>query len=369
MREDRFAKSFRILVAIGFVVSAMLSVRSAIGALAPGDCVDFEDLTLATVYNVSDVFADSGVTMTAAQFQWSNGIWTSAGFAAVQDAGLAGGTGLDLQLNNITLNFDFGRPVEDVIFFFGELGGNVNLTINGDFRNVIDLVDLDAQVVGGTFVEVAQSPTGFGVLVITGTVNSLLIGGQELWIDDVCDSVGPTGECIEFEDLPPGEQYDYGRFFGDSGVGMMVGEFFWLPTGSTTAGYVMVDTANKAGGTGQDVYPNNANIFFFHDGPLAEISLLYNDFGGNVNLMVNDVLANTADLVDLHNTIVGDATVSLDPPSGFSGTLTVTGFIESFAIGGQETWIDRVCSVPAEIFSNGFESGDTTAWSTTIGGP
>jgi hypothetical protein len=357
------------VVTVGVISLTALSIRPAAAELAPGDCVDFEGLTLATVYNVSDVFADSGVTMTAAQFQWSNGTWTSGGFAAVQDAGLAGGTGLDLQLNNITLNFDFGRPVEDLVLFFGEYGGNVNLTINGDFRNVIDLVDLDAQMVGGTYVEVAQSPPGFGVLVITGTVNSFSLGGQELWIDDVCDDVGPTGECIEFEDLAPGEQYDYGHFFADSGVGMLVGEFFWLPTGSTTAGHVVVDTANKAGGTGQDVHPNNVNIFFFHDGPLAKISLLYNDFGGNVNLMVNDELANTWDFVDLHNTIVGDATVSLDPPSGFSGTLTVTGFIESFAIGGQETWIDRVCSVPAEIFTDGFESGDTTAWSTTVGGP
>jgi hypothetical protein len=369
MRGDRFAKSFRILVAIGFVVSAMLPIRPAAGALAPGGCVDFEDLTLATVYNVSDVFSDSGVSMTASQFQWSNGTWTSGGFARVQGTGLAGGTGLDLQLNNITVNFDFGRPVEDLVLFFGEYGGNVNLTVNGDFKNVIDLADLDAQMVGGTYVEVAVSPPGFGVLVITGVVNSFSIGGQELWIDDVCDAVGPTGECIEFEDLPLGEQYDYGRFFADSGVGMLVEEFSLLPSGSTTAGHVLVDNTNKAGGTGQDVYPNNVNIVFFHDGPLAEISLLYSDLGGNVNLMVNDDLANTWDFVDLHNTTLGDATVSLDPPSGFAGTLTVTGYIESFAIGGQETWIDDVCVIPAEIFSDGFESGNTTAWSTTIGGP
>jgi hypothetical protein len=356
------------LVTIGMVASVMLAVRPAAAALAPGDCVDFEDLTLATQYNVSDVFADSGVAMAAAQFQWSNGTWTSAGFARVQGARFAGGTGLDLQLNNITVDFDFGRPVEDIRLFFGEYGGNINLTINGDFKNVVDLADLDKQVVGGAFVEVGLSPTGLGIVVIEGTVNSFSIGGQELWIDDVCEVTSPTG-CIEFEDLPLAEEYDYGYFFVDSGVGMVSEEFLLLPSGSTTAGYVRVDNSGTAGGAGQDVYPNNANIVFFHDEPLAEISLLYNDRGGNVNLMVNDDVANTWDFADLHGSTVGDASVSLDPPSGSAGTLTVTGFIESFAIGGQETWIDHVCSVPAGIFSDDFESGDTMAWSTTVGGP
>ena len=67
MREGTFSKSCRILVTIGVVALVTLAVRPAAATLAPGDCVDFEDLTLATVYNVSDGFADSGVTMTAAQ--------------------------------------------------------------------------------------------------------------------------------------------------------------------------------------------------------------------------------------------------------------------------------------------------------------
>ena len=126
--------------------------------------------------------------------------------------------------NNITMNFDFGRPVENLRVFFGELGGNVNLTINGDFRNVFGFDDLNEQIVGGTFVEVSLSPTGLGIMVINGTVNSFSIGGQELWIDDICEATIQTG-CIEFEDLPLAEEYEYGQFFVDSGVGMLVEEF------------------------------------------------------------------------------------------------------------------------------------------------
>ncbi len=268
-------------------------------------------------------------------------------------------------MNNITLNFDFGRAVENLRLFFGEYGGNVNLTINGDFRNVFDLTALNGQVVGGTFVEVSLSPTGLGIMVINGTVNSFSIGGQELWIDDICEATVQTG-CIEFEDLPLAEEYEYGQFFVDSGVGMLVEEFFWLPSGSTTTGYARVDNAQDAGGTGQDLYPNNSNIFFAVDEPLAEITLLYKDFGGNVNLIVNDVLANVGNFTDLHMTTLGGATITLQPSTGSAGTLIVSGLVESFAIGGQETWIDHVCRVPSLIFSDGFESGDTGEWSNTV---
>lgn len=365
MSDGAVSISFRRFVVVASVLFALMPIRPVAAALAPGDCVGFEDLQLGTVYNVPGTFASSGTTITTSAFRWTNGTWTSAGFAEVDDGGLSGGTGYDLEVNNITVNFDFGRPVENLRLFFGEYGGNVNLSINGEFKNVLDLDELDEQMVGGTLVEVSLSPTGLGILVINGTVNSFSIGGQELWIDDICEATEPTG-CIEFEDLPLAEEYEYGQFFVDSGVGMLVEEFFLLPSGSTTAGYSRVDNSQSSGGTGQDIYPNNANIFFAVDEPLSEITLLYTDFGGNVNLMVNDDFANVGNLIDLHMTSLGGATITLQPPTGTAGTLIVTGFIDSFAIGGQETWIDHVCRVPALVFSDGFESGNTSAWSAAV---
>ncbi len=365
MRMRTMSNPYRYFVTIAAVIAVMMSIRPVAAALAPGDCVDFEDLQLGTVYTVPANFLSSGTTITTSAFQWTNGTWTSAGSAQVQNIGLSGGTGYDLAANNITVNFDFGRPVENLRVFFHDYGGNVNLTVNGDFNNVLDLDELNEQIVGGTFVEVSLSPTGSGIMVINGTVNSFSIGGQELWIDDICEATVQTG-CIEFEDLPLAEQYEYGQFFVDSGVGMLVEEFFWFPSGSTTDEYALVDNSQDAGGTGQDLYPNNTNIFFAVDEPLAEISVLYHNFGGNVNLIVNDVLANVENFADLHMTTLGGATITLQPPTGEAGTLTVSGLIESFAIGGQETWIDHVCRVPSLVFSDDFESGDTSQWSNTV---
>ncbi|MBC8249799.1 MAG: hypothetical protein H8E90_08990, partial [Anaerolineales bacterium] len=150
-------------------------------------CVDFEDLTLGTVYNVGDTFVTSGITVTATAFQWSGGTWTSDGFAEVENTGLAGGTGQEMEVNNITLEFDFGDPISGLELLFGEYGGNLNIEINGAFQNFENFADIDGSTIGGVSVSVVN---GFGndqgTLTLSGTIYSFTIGGQELWIDDVC---------------------------------------------------------------------------------------------------------------------------------------------------------------------------------------
>jgi hypothetical protein len=365
MRFKWTAHSPDLGIAIATFVLVFGAANVATGALAPGDCVDFEDLTPGTVYNVTDSFADSGVTVTAAPFQWSGGTWTSAGFTDVDTGNLAGGLGSDMEVNNLTLEFAFGRSVEDLRFLFGEYGGNINLTINGDFKNESDFSVLHGQIVGGTLVEVLSSPTGFGVVRITGTVNSFSVGGQELWIDDVCDST-ISSDCVDFEDLPYPHSYSYGQFFVDSGAIIELGEFFWFPTGSTTGGSCPVDNRQLSGGTDQDVNSNNINLDFDFGEPFVRLDLLYTDYGGNVNVRVNGALANVADIASLHMTTLGGASIVLQGPSGSTGQLIVTGDISTFAIGGQELWIDHVCILRSSLFADGFESGNTSAWSLTV---
>ena len=162
------------------VATAALWAGTASAALAPGGCVQFEDLLEGTRYEVPASFSSSGVTITTSAFQWSNGTWTPAGFVEVDDQGESGGTGLDMIVNNITLNFAFGRQVESLRMFYGEYGGNVNLTINGELRNVFDFDELDGQLVGGVMVEVNVSPGDFGVMIFSGTISSFSVGGPEL---------------------------------------------------------------------------------------------------------------------------------------------------------------------------------------------
>ncbi len=351
------------IVAVSILVLGF--ANPVIGALSPGGCVDFESLVAGTITNVPGTFADSGVTMTTGQYQWPGGTWTSAGSSVVTASNLSGGMGNDVNLNNINLEFDFGRPVEDLRFFFGEYGGNINLEINGDFRNESNFSDLHGLWVGGTLVEVVGSSAGLGVVRISGVVTQFAVGGQELWIDNVCDAT-TSADCVEFEDQPFPHSFYHGEFFVDSGVLIELGEFFWFPSGSTTAGSCNVSTSLIAGGSGQDVNSNNINLGFDFGTDFGRLDLLYANLGGNINLRVNGVMANVANLSDLHMTPLGGAWITVQPPASSDGQLIVVGSISDFAIGGQELWIDRVCISDRALFSDDFEFGNTNAWSSTV---
>jgi len=158
--------------------------------------VDFDDLIDETIYNVGDSFVSSGVSMTVEEFQWSNGTWYFDGYVPVGDELWAGGSGNELEwINNANVDFNFGGPVSDITFQFMDGGGNLNIEINNDFRNISDLGDIDGLIVGGTSV-VLVGTTNLGTLHINGAVTSFSVGGQELNIDNVTYVPEPTTLCI-----------------------------------------------------------------------------------------------------------------------------------------------------------------------------
>ncbi len=157
------------------------------------ECVDFEDPAAGTFYAVGDFLADSGQTLTFTQFQWSNGTWYSGGYGQVETPGWcnAGGTGQNLVTNNVNVQFAFPTLSEGVVIHFGEYGGNVNIEVNGDFRNASNFGSVVSPV-GGVALSCAGpgcTGGGTGTLYLTGTVTSLSIGGQEFCVDDVCPGV------------------------------------------------------------------------------------------------------------------------------------------------------------------------------------
>ena len=123
----------------------------------------------------------------ATLFQWGNGTWTSGGFARVESGWLAGGTGQEMQVNNIILGFAITSPLPGLDLHFGEYGGNLNIEINGVFKNFDNFADINGRNIGGVQVWVLN---GFGndtgKLTLVGAINSFSIGGQELWIDHIC---------------------------------------------------------------------------------------------------------------------------------------------------------------------------------------
>lgn len=158
-----------------------------VSAVSQGNCIDFEQQGLSTVYNVGDVFIESGVTITMRDFEWSSGTVTPAGHAEIVNSHLAGHAGQELAVNNINVSFKFGGSNEGVSLYFGEYGGNLNIRVDGDFRNFENFADINGAVIGGATVAVVNgNGNDMGSLELSGNVQDLTVGGQELWIDHVC---------------------------------------------------------------------------------------------------------------------------------------------------------------------------------------
>ena len=170
-------------------------------------CVELHDLVFGTTYVVGDNFTIANATggfgfdVLASDFIFSSGTSFSGGSAEVENGGLAGYYGNELEVNNINLQFTpTGAPPMGVSVLFGEYGGNINLSVNGIAANVSNFIDLDGITLGGAIVSVPTGGLGndTGELLIYGTsITQFTIGGQELWIDHICEYENqiPPSDC------------------------------------------------------------------------------------------------------------------------------------------------------------------------------
>ena len=152
-------------------------------------CLDFEGEPVGTQFAVGQSFTDNGVAVDVEQFQWSNGTWSTSGRAEIKGTNLANGTGNEINTNNVNLKFNFNYPGKKIVLKYAELGGNNNINVNGTFQNVADLNNLDGTSIAGNQITVTALQQGnnwIGSIIIDGTISGFSIGGQELWIDDVC---------------------------------------------------------------------------------------------------------------------------------------------------------------------------------------
>ena len=157
-----------------------------------------------------------------------------------------------------------------------------------------------------------------------------------------------SATVVDFEDLSLGATYNVGDSFTTSGVVITGQEFFWLPSGSTTVGFVEVENSGLAGGAGNELHTNNINLSFDFGIILTGLALQYGEFGGNINLEINGSLANVENFVNIPANLGGTSVFTFDTgtPGQSSGAMFVTGTINSFKIGGQELWIDNVVASP-----------------------
>ena len=297
-------------------------------------CISFEAQQVGVTYKVGNVFGESGVTVVVRPFQWSDGQWTTDGYAEIQDQGMAGGSGQDVWTNNVNLAFDFGGPLEALTLQFGAHGGNLNIEINSQLQNLTDFSAIDGMTIGGVNVSVNQDS-----IELSGEIYSFAIGGQELAIDDVCPTPRSASiDCISFEAQQVGVTYKVGNVFGESGVTIIVRPFQWSDGQWTADGYAEIQNQGMAGGSGQDVWTNNVNLAFDFGGPLEALTLRFGAHGGNLNIEINGQLQNLTDFSAINGMTVGGVNVSVNQDS-----IELSGEIYSFAIGGQEFAIDDVC--------------------------
>ena len=146
----------------------------------PPPCVDFDDLPLDNSY-YDETFTSRGTDITVRD-----------GSVVVGDSGNAGGTGNELDVNYAGLDFDFGGSIAGLSLGFDESGGSYNLEINGQSVYFNAFAELDGIAIGGVQISVYGNPDEFGyyhpgnLQAYGGPINSFIIGGDYLYIDDVC---------------------------------------------------------------------------------------------------------------------------------------------------------------------------------------
>jgi hypothetical protein len=130
--------------------------------------------------------------------------------------------------------------------------------------------------------------------------------------------------------------------------------FAWTSGTTTSSGQATTETGGRAGGSGTEIHVNNIllSVSIGFGQVMHAARIRFGEYGGNVNLSVNGVTRNVADLAPLNSTVVGGVTVTV-PTGGFGndkGVLELDGTMPDqpsglgqFAIGGQELWIDGIC--------------------------
>ena len=173
--------SLKILAAVGLIAAASMITSCA-------TCIDFENQIPGTRYNVGETINNPEADIKVEQFMSANGNWTSTGHARVDKRFYPPGSTTDINANNVNLHPQH-ESAGKIIFKFSELGGNNNIEVNGDFRNVEDLTSLNNTTVGGAEITVNASQQGRifqGAITLEGNISDFSFGGQELWVDDYC---------------------------------------------------------------------------------------------------------------------------------------------------------------------------------------
>lgn len=188
------------------IVLAVLSAAVLFSTLAAParaqSCVGFEPpLAVGTNYGApvsqppaTVIFTTNGIPVRIYHFQLINAGWIF-NRAYIDLAPVPFSPNQSIRSNNINLLFDLTRlpfKPKKVTLSYLDLGGYENLSVNGSSPYHVGELTAAPAVLGGVNVSVTSTPVPppmsgkRGTLTLSGNVTSLMIGGQELWIDQVC---------------------------------------------------------------------------------------------------------------------------------------------------------------------------------------
>ncbi|HWN81133.1 MAG TPA: hypothetical protein VNM87_03470, partial [Candidatus Udaeobacter sp.] len=284
------------------VVTAIDNLVITNGAITvAGACnrLEFEDRPLGGMPPPPVVFRTEGVLMDIAILQCPGQVGFGINTAVIAE-GRACGSGRELDLSQMAADIDFEGTVTDVTVPFRHHSGlftRVLLMINEDCRTADDFTFFDGLTIGGVLVHaeyfgtVAQS---CGMLTLEGSVNRMRVGGtSEFYLDNVsyCRRC-PAPLAAGFDNLALGAVFPVNAGFASGNASFLVSGFF--PPGATCAnpvtnGVAVVGNQGLACGTNRELELSAVNVKTAFNPAIDRMVLDYGEYGGNVNLTINEV--------------------------------------------------------------------------------
>lgn len=162
---------------------------------------------------------------------------------------------------------------------------------------------------------------------------TILSGTYTFAQSETCDIL------IDFEDLTVGSTFHRGDVFYTQNINFSVVQFYSGDGQPANGDEVEVRS-------GKYIYMGNLSIKPTLPNGTKRILFEVADYGGNLNLKINNRFLNFNDPTDIHNTSLGGVNIlfeGITTSSFISGVLSFQGNIETFEIGGQELLIDYFC--------------------------
>ncbi len=350
-----------------------------LASMSFADSVDFEAEPLNSTYGAAYfhspndlIFVEDGVLVYITNYiNNGNEYFTFGRIKESLPAPIDFHNGHIFQLNNVGAIFDFTGP-GDATFEFAHFGGKINIEVNSGGVLVADhFSDLAGNLAPGLTLSVTGTsvPGGHkGTVTISGDVNRLRIGGQELYIDEVTGGGNlPIDDCtyaVTHETLNVG--LSWGDSFGNSpgdamfaedGIKVFCEEFSYGGSNLVFGENQVILTPHPAFGF-QRVMGFSKIANFYDVGALeiniASVSFEILTYGGVHNLQVNDGPLLVEEFTSMPGQVDSDIFMTVDStpfPGGYRALVTLTGNVVSLIVGGETMYLDNLCVVEADGLS------------------